>query len=114
MKEMFTEMPGLITQEIFNLIIEPIVNLEIEWATKVYGKGLLGITKHTIPQFTYFRINYLAGLLGFTTNYPQVENPYPHLDEIATDNGSVIKTGFFETRLTSYDFAVTMEGWDKI
>ena len=91
-----------------------IATLEKEWAIGVYGKGILGITVSTIDNFVNYRVKTVLDMIGFESPLPSGENPYSHLDAISADNNNSIKTGFFETRLTSYDFATTMEGWDQI
>lgn len=112
--EIKEERPGFFTQELFDKVCVPVVLLEKSWAIQTYGKGLLGITSATISDSVDHRSNIIANAIGFKSPFPDRPNPYTHLDAIGVDDGSMIKTGFFETRLTSYDFATTMEGWEQI
>lgn len=112
--EIKEERPGFFTQELFDRVCIPVVLLEKSWSIQTYGKGLLGITSATISDSVDHRSNIIANAIGFKSPFPDRPNPYTHLDAIGVDDGSMIKTGFFETRLTSYDFATTMEGWDQI
>jgi ribonucleoside-diphosphate reductase beta chain len=113
-KEIKNEIPGFFTQKIINEVSIPIVELEKAWAIPVYGTGIPGITTSTINDLVNHRIWVICEEIGFTSPFPFKENPYKHLEAIGTDTGENIKTGFFETRLTSYDFATTMDGWEKI
>lgn len=112
-KEFLNENPNFINQELINSIAVPIVEMEIEWATQVYGHGILGITKETIIDFCYYKTNLILSAIGFNSPFPVKNNPYRHLEEIGVDNGQV-KTGLFEKRNTMYKFATTMNDWDKI
>lgn len=112
--EIKNELPGFLTQELFNEVFIPIVNLEKEWSIPVYGEGIPGITKQTIVDSIHYRSHVVAGLIEFDSPFPYAENPYPHLDGIGVDSGSGIKTSFFETRLTNYTQSVSILGWDKI
>ena len=43
--EIKNELPGFLTQELFNEVFIPIVNLEKEWSIPVYGGRISGIQK---------------------------------------------------------------------
>lgn len=114
--EIKNEYPDFISDDVVKLVVPAVVQLEKDWATKVYSKGILGITPKTISDFVDYRINLILDKIGFgyLNLYPRVENPYTHLAKIAYDDGDTIKTGFFESRLTNYSTFSTMDNWEEI
>ena len=49
---------------------------------------------------------------GLEHLFENVENPYLHLEQTSQE-GSV-RENFFETTVTSYDTAGSIDGWDEI
>ena len=54
----------------------------------------------------------LANALGIPDIYENVENPYKHL-ELASRQGGT-RENFFETTVTAYDQAGSLQGWDEV
>lgn len=87
-------------------------NEEVSWNHKTYGDNILGMSKKSQTQYAKWLVNERLGRLGIDPLFEDVENPYLHLEQSATE-GSV-RENFFETTVTSYDTAGSVDGWDKL
>lgn len=85
---------------------------EIKWCHYVYGDRIMGISKKSSEQYVKFLANGLCDSLGISKLYESVENPYKHLELASKQGGS--RENFFETTVTSYDTAGSLQGWDEI
>ena len=70
------------------------------------------MSKKSQTQYAKYLINGLLSYLGLEHLFENVENPYLHLEQTSQE-GSV-RENFFETTVTSYDTAGSIEGWDEI
>jgi ribonucleoside-diphosphate reductase beta chain len=75
----------------------------------------LGITDNSIEQYSKYLSNIRLSAIGFTPLFEPVKNPYKHLDKIAdlSSEGST-KSNFFESGVTAYNMASSIDGWDEI
>lgn len=85
---------------------------EETWNHKVYGDKILGMSKKSQTQYAKHLVNELATLLGMSDIYEEVDNPYLHLEQTAKEGG--VRENFFETTVTSYDTAGSIDGWDDL
>ena len=70
------------------------------------------MSKKSQTQYAKYLVNELANLLGMKDIYESVENPYLHLEQTAKEGG--VRENFFETTVTSYDTAGSIDGWDDL
>ncbi|MBT8449358.1 MAG: ribonucleotide-diphosphate reductase subunit beta [Gammaproteobacteria bacterium] len=79
---------------------------EIEWANVVYGNKILGMSEKSSEQYIHYLANDRLSLLSMEPLYPEVINPYAHLEGTKKEN-------FFEvSAVTSYDRSESVKGWD--
>lgn len=79
---------------------------EVKWSQETYGDEILGISKKSSEQFIKHLTNQRLKGLRLDPLYPEVSNPYVHLDVKARGN-------FFETSgMTDYSQSGAVEGWD--
>lgn len=97
--------------ELFN----DIVKHEIKWNCHITDGNILGITDNSIEQYSKYLSNIRLSAIGFTPLFEPVKNPYKHLDKIAdlSSEGST-KSNFFESGVTAYNMASSIDGWDEI
>lgn len=102
--------------ETFTELAEEAVAQEIAWWKHIVGNRILGFNDESIEQF----VKYVANKNIFTpfllpTPYPDVKNPYKHLDLIASvEDSSTNKGNFFESSNNSYQqvtFSEEDEEW---
>lgn len=96
---------------IIQMMKEAVKN-EIEWCHYVYGDKIMGISKKSSEQYVKWLANERLGRLSISPIYEGVDNPYKHL-ELASKTDSV-RGNFFETTVTSYDTAGSIDGWDDL
>lgn len=97
---------GVDDELIANMLKEAVRN-EIKWCHYVYGDRILGISKKSSELYVKYLANGLCSSLGIKPIYPNVVNPYAHLEGDKREN-------FFETTVTSYDTSGSLSGWDLI
>ena len=88
------------------------VKSEIKWCHYVYGDRIMGISKKSSEQYVKFLANGLCKSLGIDELFVGVQNPYVHL-ELASKQGGT-RENFFETTVTSYDHAGSLDKWDEV
>ena len=81
------------------------VEHETEWTRETYGNRILGISETSSEQHLQSLANDRVGRIRIPAMYPGATNPYKHLDADKREN-------FFETTVTEYSRAETVEGWD--
>lgn len=85
---------------------------EEKWNHAVYGDNILGMSKKSQTQYGKWLCNDRLARLGVAPLFENVENPYIHLEQ-SSQEGSV-RESFFETTVTSYDTAGSIDGWDDV
>ena len=79
---------------------------EIEWSQETYGNSILGISKQSSSEYVKYLTNQRLRALRLDPLYPDVKNPYSHLEVKARGN-------FFETSaMTDYSQSGAISGWD--
>lgn len=95
-------------------IVNEMTMEEITWSQHILGDKVLGISSHSIAQYTEFRANNLLKNIGIAPLYKDAtHNPYKHLEKMA-DIGSEAnaKANFFDSTITTYVQAETLSDWD--
>lgn len=85
---------------------------EESWNHNVYGDNILGMSKKSESQYGKWLVNDRLGRLGIEPIFKNAPNPYLHLEQTSSE-GSV-RENFFETTVTSYDTAGSIDGWDDV
>ena len=93
-------------------MLKEAVTNEIKWCHYVYGNKIMGINKQSSEQYVKYLANGIVSMLGMKPIYDNVENPYQHLEMSSKQGGS--RENFFETTVTSYDTAGSIDGWGDI
>lgn len=101
-----------VDKALITTMMKEAVRNEIKWNHNTYGDRLLGVSKKSSEQYGKWLGNDRLGRLGIDPIYPDVENPYQHLELAAKEGGS--RENFFETTVTAYDTAGSLSGWDAI
>lgn len=101
-----------VDDELISAVMKWAFKQEESWNHKVYGDKILGMSKKSQTQYGKYLINDLAKLLGMGNIFEKVENPYLHLEQSSKEGGS--RENFFETTVTSYDTAGSIDGWDDL
>lgn len=92
--------------------IKRAVKSEVNWCHYVYADRIMGISKKSSEEYVKWLANGLLNALGIPDYYEGVSNPYKHLEMAAKQGG--VRENFFETSVTSYDQAGSLDGWDDI
>ena len=94
--------------------VNTMVEEEIAWSSHILGDKVLGISSHSIERYTKFRANNLMKNINLKELYPEVlVNPYKHLEKMADiGNEANAKANFFDSTITTYVQAETLNGWD--
>ncbi|MNC08110.1 Ribonucleoside-diphosphate reductase subunit beta [compost metagenome] len=95
-------------QDMFGRAVEE----EIKWCHEIYGNKILGISKKSSADFVMDLANDRLERIGIEKLYPDVSNPYKHLNQSAQEGST--RENFFETTTTSYNQAGSLSGWDKL
>lgn len=82
------------------------------WNHAVYGDGILGMSKKSETQYGKWLVNDRLARLGVAPIFELVEHPYLHLEQTEVEGST--RANFFETTVTSYDTAGSVDGWDDI
>ena len=111
-KEIKKEFPRMFQESIINEMVQEAVKQEIIWTNHIIGEGVPGISRDSTEKYTKFLANTRAVLLGLKPFFPEVtKNPYKHLEAMADNNSE--KTNFFESTVTNYTQASSLQGsWD--
>lgn len=92
------------------------VEQEIGWTNHITGgNNVLGISEQSTTDYTHYLANQRMRAIGLEAIYPEVKNPYKHLDfisDISSDAGT--KSNFFESLVSSYQMSSAVSGWDDI
>lgn len=92
---------------------EQAVKHEVEWAHFTYGDSILGISKKSSEARVKVLANKRLSNLGLESLYPDVVDPYKHIEDSQASGGS--RGNFFEaSAITSYDTADSVDGWDDL
>lgn len=101
-----------VDEKLISQMLSEAVKNEVKWCHEVYGDRILGISKKSSEQYVKYLANGLCKSLGIDDLYKDVSNPYLHLEMASKQGGT--RENFFETTVTSYDHAGSLEGWDEI
>jgi len=109
------ENPEDFEEELVYELFKEAVKQEIEFSNHFVGNKIMGMSKQTIEDYTYYLANERLKAIGLTPIFPDRENPYKHLDKIAaiedeTDN----KVNMFESTSTSYRDPSVFKGWENV
>lgn len=79
---------------------------EIEWAQETYGNTILGVSKESSAEYVKYLTNARLRALRLDPLYPDVSNPYTHLEVKSRSN-------FFESSaVVDYSQSGAVTGWD--
>lgn len=98
--------------EIVHSLFEEGANQEIGWCKGTYGNKILGISTTSSENYVKWLVNDRLERINYPKLYDAVENPYKHITE-ASKEGSK-RENYFETSVTSYDMADSVDGWDDL
>ncbi|MBT4936989.1 ribonucleotide-diphosphate reductase subunit beta [Candidatus Peregrinibacteria bacterium] len=88
--------------------IKGAVEMETAWGVSCIGDGILGLNKENLTQYLQFVGNMRLKAIGLKSQWDNVENPFPWIDEMT--QGSMQEVNFFEGRVREYATG-TLE-WD--
>ena len=102
------------TELVYDMFKEA-VKQEIKFANHFIGNGIMGMSKQTIEDYTYYLANWRLKDIGLNPIFPDRENPYKHLDKVAAiEDETENKVNMFESTSTSYRDPSVFNGWEKI
>ncbi len=91
------------------------VEQEISFSNHAIGDNILGMSKQSIEDYTYYMANKRLKDIGLEQIFDKRENPYKHLDSISgAEDESSVKANMFETQSTAYKQASIIDGWDDL
>lgn len=111
-KEIKNEFPQLYDEALIYTMFSRGVEQEIKWSHHIIGDDIDGISESSITAYTKWLANKRLAMLKLKPLYSEdIVNPYKHLEGLADMNGD--KTNFFESTVTNYTQAISMNGdWD--
>lgn len=98
--------------ELVHSIFEEGATQEIDWCKSTYGNKILGISETSSSAYVKWLVNERLGRIGYPSLYDSVDNPYKHITDSAKEGNK--RENFFETSVTSYDMADSVDGWDDL
>jgi len=112
------EDPDIWTEEIKTIVKDLFIEA-VDWELKFIqdniGDKILGITKQSTEDYTYYLANKRLKEIGFPKIFPERKNPYKHLDKIAAvDDESSNRSNQFEVTSIAYKSPEVLDGWDEI
>ncbi|ACB54224.1 ribonucleoside-diphosphate reductase beta subunit [Crocosphaera subtropica ATCC 51142] len=90
------------------------VEKEIEWTNHIFDGQILGVSEASTEAYTKYLANLRLKAIGISAIYPEVENPYAHLDWADFKGIGKSKAAFFETEVTGYAQPTAVKGWEKL
>jgi len=91
------------------------VEWELEFSLDALGDKILGITKQSITDYTYYLANKRLKDINMTPIFPKVKNPYEHLEKIAAvDDESSNRSNQFEVTSITYKSPEIFDGWEDL
>jgi ribonucleoside-diphosphate reductase beta chain len=112
--EIRKEFPEMVDNDVTIQLFKEAVEQEISWTNHIVGNDVLGITKASTEAYTKYLANKRLTSIGMEPLYKGFnDNPYMHLELIADESGDGnVKSNFFESTVTGYNQASTLDGWD--
>jgi len=109
------ENPNAWDEELIYDMFKEAVRQEIKFANHFIGDNVLGMSKQTIEDYTYYLANWRLKDIGLAPIFPNRGNPYKHLDKVAAiEDETENKVNMFESTSTSYRSPEVFDGWDKM
>jgi len=109
------ENPDDFDEELVYDMFKEAVKQEINFANHFIGDKIMGMSKQTIEDYTYYLANWRLKDIGLKPIFPDRENPYKHLDKVAAiEDETENKVNMFESTSTSYRDPSVFEGWENI
>lgn len=91
------------------------VSQEIAFSNEAIGDKILGMSKKSIEDYTYYRANLLLKSIKMDELFEKRSHPYKHLEKLAgVEVESSSKTNMFESQSIAYKQASIITGWDEI
>lgn len=98
--------------EIVHSLFEQGAQQEIGWCKNTYGNRILGISEYSSEKYVKWLANDRCERAGYPKLYDDVDNPYKHITDSSKEGKK--RENFFETSVTSYDMADSVDGWDEL
>jgi ribonucleoside-diphosphate reductase beta chain len=109
------ENPDKWNNELVYSMFKEAVKEEIRFANHFIGNNVLGISKQTIEDYTYYLANWRLKEIGMNPIFPDRGNPYKHLDKIAAiEDETENKVNMFESTSTTYKDPSVFKGWHNL
>jgi ribonucleoside-diphosphate reductase beta chain len=91
------------------------VDWEIKFSSDIIGNKILGITTHSIEDYSYHLANRRLKDIDMDQFFPKTKNPYIHLDLLAgVEDETSSRSNNFEVTSISYKNKSAIDGWDEI
>lgn len=112
---LINEFKDKIPKELIYSMMQTAVEQEIKWNKHILT-NILGINDLSIEQYTKYLANKRLRQIGLDNLYENIENPYKHLEKMSgsDEHKDKVKSNFFETSVTNYSLASSIDGWDEI
>ena len=101
-------------------IVYDLFKQAVEWekrfSLEIIGDKIAGISKKSIEDYTHYIANRRLRALGLKPIFPKGENPYKHLDKLASvdDDETSNRANQFEVTSITYKDPTVLSGWDEI
>ena len=111
-EEMSDEFDENIVYDLFKQAVE----WEKKFSFEILGDKITGISKKSIEDYTNYIANRRLRALGLKSIFPKGENPYKHLDKLASvdDDETSNRANQFEVTSITYKDPTVLSGWDEI
>jgi len=96
-------------------LFEEAVKWEMDFSGEVIGDKILGMTKQSIEDYSYYLGNLRLKAIGCDQIFPKTKNPYKHLELMAgIEDDTTTRANNFEVTSIQYKNASILSGWDDI
>ena len=110
LSEIKKEFPAMRNEKLIYDMFTTAVEQEIKRSQFILGNKIIWINDESTADYTKRLANNRLGLIWLKPLFPDVENPYKHLERLQDNNGE--KTNFFESTVTNYTQSSSMK-WNR-
>jgi ribonucleoside-diphosphate reductase beta chain len=102
-------------KELIYSMFNEAVKQDINWSTHIIGDNILGFNSKSLENYIKYIANRRLKYLGLDPLYDNPVNQFKHLERTADLLGEgFVKANYFETSVTAYNMASSINDWDKI
>lgn len=113
LNEIKKEFPEIFNENIVYELFQIGYEQEVTWTNYTFQDLIIGMDSKNTENYTKHLVNNCLSNIGLKPAFSEVNNPYLLLEKQSNlEVDSSVKSNFFESRVTNYTKADTIEGWN--